>query len=65
MTCRMMSRDHTEWFWRPARQRGEREEAALRALGWWPPPNHWEERWRLSEEAVRRVFGQHQAGDDA
>lgn len=50
-------RDHGEWFWRPVRQRMAREEAAMRKLGWWPPPKSWAEERAVAKEALRRVYG--------
>jgi hypothetical protein len=32
------TRDHSEWFWRPARERIAREEHEWKARGIWPPP---------------------------
>jgi hypothetical protein len=32
------TRDHTDWFWRPARERLAREEREWKARGLWPPP---------------------------
>jgi hypothetical protein len=32
------TREHSEWFWRPAKERLERQERAWRARGVWPPP---------------------------
>ncbi|MBB3900112.1 hypothetical protein [Roseococcus suduntuyensis] len=49
--------DHGEWFWRPVMERLEREEYAMRKLGWWPGPRAWDERRRVAEAAVARVFG--------
>ena len=50
-------RDHGAWFWRPVHERIAREEAALKKLGWWPPPTAWDKHRAAAEEAVRRVFG--------
>jgi hypothetical protein len=33
-----VTREHSEWFWKPARERLEREERAWKARGVWPPP---------------------------
>jgi hypothetical protein len=33
-----VSTQHTDWFWRPTRERLAREKAALKAAGWWPGP---------------------------
>ncbi len=54
--------DHGEWFWRPVWERLEREEYAMRKLGWWPPPKPWDERRRVAEAAIARVFGNGAAG---
>lgn len=32
------ARDHREWFWRPTRERIEREERDWKRRGIWPPP---------------------------
>lgn len=32
------TRDHSDWFWRPACERIAREEREWRARGIWPPP---------------------------
>jgi hypothetical protein len=32
------TQEHSDWFWRPARERLERQERAWRARGIWPPP---------------------------
>ena len=34
------ARDHGEWFWRPVRERLEREERYWRRRGMWPPPKN-------------------------
>jgi hypothetical protein len=31
------TREHSDWFWRPARERLAREEGEWRARGIWPP----------------------------
>ena len=33
-----ITREHSEWFWEPARERLEREEREWKARGVWPPP---------------------------
>jgi hypothetical protein len=32
------TRDHSDWFWRPACERIAREEREWKAQGIWPPP---------------------------
>ncbi len=32
------TREHSDWFWRPANDRIAREERAWKARGIWPPP---------------------------
>ena len=32
------TQEHSHWFWRPARERLERQECAWKARGIWPPP---------------------------
>lgn len=57
-----VSTEHGEWFWRPVRERLAREEYAMRKLGWWPGPLAWDERRRVAEAAVARVFGHDEGG---
>ncbi len=52
-----VSSDHGDWLWRPVHDKLEREKAAMQQLGWWPGPLAWDERRRVADEAVRRVFG--------
>ena len=35
------ARDHSEWFWRPARDRLDRQHRYMKAIGKWPPPMNW------------------------
>jgi hypothetical protein len=32
------TQEHSDWFWRPARERLEQQERAWKARGIWPPP---------------------------
>jgi hypothetical protein len=46
---------HGEWFWRPAQERLAREEAALRATGWWPGPIAHQARRELVDRAMAQL----------
>ena len=35
------ARDHSEWFWRPARDRLDRQHRYMKSTGMWPPPLNW------------------------
>ena len=34
-------RDHSEWFWRPARDYLDRQHRYMKSIGMWPPPKNW------------------------
>jgi hypothetical protein len=52
----VVRREHPDWFWRPARERIERQEAHWKGRGIWPPPLAWSARWpqRLPGEDQRQ-----------
>ena len=56
-----VSAQHGEWFSRPERERMAREKVALEAVGWWPGPVTWGERWQMVARAYALLDAREQA----
>lgn len=50
-----VSSEHDDWLRGLSRTRIEKQNAALQALGWWPPPRRADKARIWAEEAVRRL----------